>query len=129
MNPEYAELLPSDLVRIGGFLGCAKGEFAAKLGVSSAYLSRIINGKNPLSVTLEEKAMELLAEHIKNAPGDKVVQAIRDLSLKYMPKEQALSETWLRSIWEGYSKEDFETLSQRRRSIVNDLKKTNKLQD
>lgn len=117
------ELIASDLTRIAGFLGLDNGEFAKQLEVSPAYLSRVINVRDKLTSVIIDKALQLLEKHIKTLPEDQVASVIRDLSFKYMPKEKALSETWLRVIWSNYTKEDFTTLSQRRRSIVHDLKK------
>lgn len=115
------ELKADDILRIAGFLGCDQAEFAARLGISKAYMSRIVNGKDPLTAPIVEKTMRQIEQFIKDNPDDKITQAISDLSYKNMPKEKTLSMTWLRKQWANYTEEDLKVLSQRRRSYVHEM--------
>ncbi len=82
------ELQAEDILRIAGFMGCSQAEFAAKLGISAAYLSRIMNGKDPLTASIVKKTMQLAEQFIKDHPEDKITQIICALSYKHMPKEK-----------------------------------------
>lgn len=70
------EITAQDIIRIGGFLGYEKGEFAEKLGISTSYLSRLLKGKNPLSKSIVERALTLFEEHVLKCPNDHLVQKI-----------------------------------------------------
>ena len=117
------ELQAEDILRIAGFMGCDQAEFAAKLGISKAYMSRIINGKDPLTSSIVDKTMRLVEQFIKDHPEDKITHTICDLSYKNMPKEKTLSMRWLRRLWADYTEEDLKILSQRRRSYVHEMNK------
>lgn len=83
-----AELQADDILRIAGFMGCSQAEFAAKLGISTAYMSRIMNGKDPLTASVVKKTMQLAEQFIKDHPEDKITQIICELSVNNMPKEK-----------------------------------------
>lgn len=117
------ELQAEDILRIAGFMGCDQAEFAAKLGISKAYMSRMMNGKDPLTSSIADKTMRLVEQFIIEHPEDKITQTICDLSYKNMPKEKTLSMTWLRRLWADYTEEDLKVLSQRRRSYVHEMNK------
>lgn len=116
MDYEKISLTPQDLLRIGGFMGCDKGTFAEKLGVSPAYLSRVLKGKDALSAKLCAQALQLLQNYIKEHSDDLLSDRIRDLYISSMSKEQRLSLPFLRKLWTDFTREDFYTLSQRKRT-------------
>lgn len=107
----YDDLTSADLIRIAGFMGLDKRTFSERLGISFAYLSRVLNGKDPLTHNILTKTLSLLETYIENNPGDLVSCMIRDCSLKYLSQQNKLSPSLKRRINNsGYTIDDFSTL-------------------
>lgn len=68
--PDSIILTRLDLMRICGFIGCDKTEFAQKLGVTKSYLSRLLCGKNAITANISTKALVLLEQYVLTRPSD-----------------------------------------------------------
>lgn len=122
MEDTSLKLTPTDLYKICGFLGLDKSAFAQQLGVTLAYLSRVLNGKNKLTVNLENKALQLLEDYIRAQPKNLLVQIVRDTSLQSLSTEERYSMSFLRKALAGFSLEELSILRQNLRSYKFELK-------
>lgn len=117
-------LTREEIARLIGFMGCEHREAAARLGVSVSHLSRVINGKMPVSEDLNAKMLALFREYLETHPEDRMVGLIWTYCIN-RNKTQFLSLTSLRQIFSTFTPEDFKTLSQRARTYRHELKRIN----
>lgn len=61
-------LTKEEIARLIGFMGCEQREAAARLGVSVSHLSRVINGKMPVSEDLNAKMLALFRSTLRLTP-------------------------------------------------------------
>lgn len=105
-------------------MGCEHRGAAARLGVSVSYLSRVINGKMPVSEAMSAKMLALFQEYLETHPEDRMVALIWEQGLK-RSESQFLSLPFLRQIFSTFTPEDFKNLSQRARTFRHEQKNRN----
>lgn len=115
-------LTKEEIARLIGFMGCEHREAAARLGVSVSHLSRVINGKMPVSEDLNAKMLALFQEYLETHPEDRMVGLIWTYCIN-RNKTQFLSLTSLRQIFSTFTPEDFRTLSQRSRTYRHEMRR------
>ena len=69
-------LTREEIARLIGFMGCEHRDVAARLSISVSYLSRVINGKMPVSESLSRKIMTLFQQYLESHPEDRMVELI-----------------------------------------------------
>ncbi len=88
-------LKSQELLRVSGFLGCDKTAFAQALGITPAYLSRLLHDKDKMTPQISNRAIELLHSYLKSHPHDPLTERIRNFAYdrKATASDKATDET------------------------------------
>lgn len=83
----FSNITSEGVQRVGGFLGLNNTQFAEKLGVTGAYLTRVLRHKTPMTDSLRSKVIHLLDEYFEKNPNDEFSKMLCIELLQRMPTD------------------------------------------